>query len=403
MSSITHWLIVAAAFIVATVLLCLGIRRLGLDRQKCPSLFSMAIMFFLMAYGTAPAAPPGKGEAAAPTTLQATKATRVKDNSTASKLPPELASPKKWAEFKALWNKLNAVNPKPATDQPNARKSYSRTITAQQAQAWQKELAHCLGMENINQVYTSITRTRLNLGGAKWTGNANVKVLSVPSLVLANIVRARVQYMQRGLPMMTCRMAPTPSMRFKDTLLLEDIEKRIDILNVLRKKGIVGDEFITAHRTLQNDIYLHAVLTTFDGSGWYRVEPVAEPARRPVTMTTARMAMPAPKPPTDMQKKLGIIKLRIEKLKTLKEDGKIKDPEYATAMNKLQQEKRDLVRFDPEAWIRGYEKFVTAQQSRQQGVKAEVQQKYLRTTKTLNKLKEAQSQINNVVTKLETP
>ncbi|MCD4825193.1 MAG: hypothetical protein K8S55_11340, partial [Phycisphaerae bacterium] len=338
-----------AAFVVAMVLVCLGMRRVPLARRQRPSLFFLAMTFFVMALGAASCTPPDKAKS--------TNQARVAAKS-ASPFPPELASPEKWAQFKALWEEINAVEPKFQKDGKSLgeeSQSYGRTITAEQAHAWEKKLASCLGLDSAQQMRMAVTRTYQQLGSQEWKGKPDAKTLSIPMLALANVTLDRIKYMQQGDKTKKIRMA-MPAIQ-RHATLMENLEKRIDTLAALRKKGIIkGKEFITARQAIQNDIYLHAVLGAFDGKPqpWpYR--PIVKPVN-----FDYRMAMPPDKVvmPREVHKKLAEVDQRIAKLEALKQKGTIKAPEYAISIAKLKKEKRDLTYFDPEAWIDGYKQAI---------------------------------------------
>lgn len=421
MSSVTHWIIVAAAFVVAMALLLLGIRRIPAERRRL-TLFNMALMFFLMSYGASASIAGEKSSAKAAVAASSTVKT-VEGKSSPIKLPPELASAKNWVRFKALWNKLNAVQPKKrGKSKPGTYDNYgiySRVITREQAMEMEKELAACFGMKDIHHVRQSVSRTYLHMGGSgkKWHGDANVKTLSIPAMALADITLKRIEYMRDGDRTMMTRMLQPVSVMFKGKLL-EDLEKRIDALLILRKKGVIrGEEFSTAIRAIRNDIYLNTVLASFNINRLDMFYPVGNsaaarlrdasrlisttPATKPVLRT--RMAMlPIKKidPITETDKKVAEINRRIKTLKALRKKNTIKDTEYKMSLALLQRERRDLIYFDPDAWIRGFKLSLSKTVPQQQSASKKRSIHPHSTLNAIKKLKQSKPRIDATVTKL---
>jgi len=403
MSTITHWATLAGAFIAAILLICLGKRQLARPGgKKQLSLFSLALTFFLAAYGTSASDAAAQEKETAQVRATVPRKTDLKKKLALRKLPPELSSPKRWAEFKALWVEINAVKPNPKKSKTRSfaeKQPYACTITSNQAAKWRKQLANCMGMMEDNEIRTAISRTCVELGGGEWKGGNNTKKLSAPAMTLASLTRDRITYLAIGDTSRATRMLPTTRMRFNPTLL-EDLEKRIDTLVALRKKGKIKDkEFKTALQAVQNDAYLHGLLTVMDHPRRRYFVPQPYTAV-PEISATARMKLPVLSPKTNAEKNYARVQMRISKLKQLKKDGKIKDAEYKKTLTSLQQKAKDVLYFDPDAWIRG---LWQAREKNLQPAKKDSAAAYSQTLAAVKKYKTSQPAINRTIIMLEEP
>jgi hypothetical protein len=391
MATLSHWLTIGAAFVAAVVLVLLGKTSLNLaDARKRPTLFLAALAFFVATYGAAPA--PAR-EAAEPPNADGVCRRIVE-------LPPELSSPERWAQFQELWDELNAVEPRMEEPPQLPNGAYGRTIPTEKAQALRQRLADCLDVA-VEDLPAVMAKTRLGLRGQEAQGIKNVKTLSPAGLALANVALERIDYMERGDTTMMTRMV-MPMARTSRYHVLEDLEKRLDTLAVLRESGkIQSEEYATALRGIQNDIYLIAILYVMEGgAGWMYSGPEANP----LVVEIAKSPTSQPHPPlTDSEEKLAEVYRRIEALKQMKANGKIKDSEYAAQTSELQREAGGILRLDPDAWIRSVEQAlrnIPASQQAGDGV-AKDAASHRQTKAALEMLKSARPSIDATVENLE--
>ena len=233
--------LLALAWVVAAVLLAVGIRRLKISDRR--GLFLTALSFFVALQGVAPTA----GVAKDPKPAGA----RVK-----LPLPPELRGAEAWTKFKDLWRRLDAVAPKSASDP--LLSTYSMAIEPEQQEALRVELAGILGMAP-GDLY------QLQLKGPPQKAGIEVPGIPLSTLTraLAVVTLKRIEHMGMDRTMMM-RMVPPPTLQFRGSVV-EQIERRIDGLIALRAKdAVTAADLKVALRKLQDDVWLHSVLAVFD-------------------------------------------------------------------------------------------------------------------------------------------
>ena len=237
--------ILAVAWVVAALLLALGIRRLRASDRS--GLFLTALSFFIALQGVAP--PGALAKDAKPA------AERAK-----LPLPPEFTEGETWAKFKDLWRRLDAVAPKAVGD-PGvvAPGTYTMAVEPEQQEAFRIELAGILGIEP-GELY------QLQLLGPPQKAGVDLpeqQRLSILGRALAVLTLKRIEHMGMDRTMMM-RMVPPPTLQFRGSVV-EQIERRIDSLIALRaKEAVTEDELAVALTKLQDDVWVHSVLAVFD-------------------------------------------------------------------------------------------------------------------------------------------
>jgi len=249
--------LLALAWLAAAMLLALGIRRIRASHRS--GFFVTALSFFVALQGIAPAPAVGKDP-------RKTKAvSRVP-------LPPELREGERWAKFKDLWRRLDAVSPREREEAlPGIIDSYSMTVDPEQQEAFRRDLAEVLGVVP-GELY------RLHLSGPPQKAGVDAPGDSLSAVVraLAALTLKRIEIMGMDRTVMM-RMVPPPTLRFRGSVA-DRIELRIDVLMDLRARGVVsGEEFKTALTGLQDDVWVHALLAVFEDHRLGYFGPVAAP------------------------------------------------------------------------------------------------------------------------------
>ncbi|MFH1148265.1 MAG: hypothetical protein V1736_11240 [Pseudomonadota bacterium] len=319
MNTVWHSLIVAAAFVIALIMLVLGIERRLPQWLGSRGKFTAAVVLFLaLFHGAVPAEIP---LAAA----QSENAFSGNDCRPAeSHVPTELADPQKWAAFKALWQKLDAVEPNDRTKgepSPFLDAGSYGAISGEQAVQWQKELANLFGYQDTSALWRARRAFFAGILGEPEDRAGRFPGLSHLGFILAQICDDRITELSQPYALRLTRMIPAPA-RTASSRVMIDLEQQIDLLLKLNQKGMIGDEeAVAALGNIQRDLYLSAVLKLLeDCGGWpvmYRVVPVSEAEAGKATNAELLCR------------------------RTL-------DPEM------------DKTIFDPEAWVRGYERGLDA-------------------------------------------
>lgn len=319
MNTVWHSLIVAAALVTALIMLIFGVERRLPQWLRSRGKFTAAVIFFLaLFYGAAPGEIP-------PVAAESNNALSGRDCRPAeSHIPTELAETQKWAAFKALWRKLDAVEPNQGTKGEGSFlagvRSYG-TISDEQAAQWQKELANLFGYQDVSALWRARKAFIAGILGEPEDRAGRSPGLSHLGFILARICDNRITELSHPYPLSLTRMVPAPARTGVSKVML-DLEQQIDVLLKLNRKGAIGDEeAIAALGNIQRDVYLSAVLKLLeDCAGWpvvYRVVPV-----------------------------------------TKAEAGKETEAELLYRRT-LDPEMNETF-FDPEAWVRGYERGLDA-------------------------------------------
>ena len=250
--------ILALAWLAAMVLLALGFRRVRASGRS--GLFLTAMSLFMAFQGaTVPDA-------------AAKDPKKVTGKKTGLPVPSELRKGETWAQFKDLWQRLDAVVPRSASENPSLIPlDYSMAVEPEQQEAFRKELAGILGVDP-GQLFR-----------IRFTGPPQKKGIAAPDEHLSTLGRAlavltmkRIDHMGMD-PTMMMRMVPPPTLQHRGSVV-ERIERRIDSLVALRAKGVVsGGEFEAALGTLQDDVWLHSLLAVFDDHRLGYFGPIGDP------------------------------------------------------------------------------------------------------------------------------
>jgi hypothetical protein len=257
MTTIVRAIIIALAMLTAMVLVFFGIRELrtGLGRH---GLFVTTLLAALSIAGcnghkdvrSAADQPVTGAEPAGQDVAMDAPAT--------SGAMAELAVTKQWADFKALWKKLDQVNPTVQGDESSYLGEYQGALTYEEAQALHEELGRVIG---------ALRKPGMN----KLIGDIEIDLLE-------SICTKRIDYLQYGLQSMMTRMVQPPMMIDKEHSIRE-LERHIDVLVELKASGkISDDEFDAAFAIVVDDIQKFAILDALTGAmGYYQpLYPILE-------------------------------------------------------------------------------------------------------------------------------
>ncbi len=365
--------IVLAAWTVAVVLIFFGVGKFALRHERSKGVFGAALTFFLIMNGVAletgctsqavnrrdgPEAPTDaqidsvRIEDAAPVPQTKTAPVAATD----VPIPTEFLAEGRWTKFKSFWNKLDRVEPK---RRPAASKvgpvpyggAYTNTLTADEQKAYRAELASILGRPET-ELY------RLVHSPAHRVADVSSDTLSPLAEILVRLSLRRIEHMGFDRHMVT-RMMPPPSATFRGSLV-DEIEQRIDSLLALRVAGTVDEEVFEAGlQKLQDDVYLFSTLALLDHRYW-RFGPVPE-----------------------------------------KNAGEARPPGWID-----QQGHRNALWYDPDAWIRGFEKahqrsVETQRQAGPAKLPDELDRTYRAVEAQLSELKVLEPQLDALIEELE--
>jgi hypothetical protein len=249
MVSLIRAVIIALATLTAMVLLLLGIRELRTGRGR-HGLFVTALLAALGMAGCnahpkvrSAADPPEAGDAHAGPALQG-------EAQATSERMAELASTQQWADFKALWTKIDRVRPTKEGEEAFAGE-YLGAVTFEVAKGLREELDRAIG---------ELRKPALK----KLVGALELELLEM-------ICHKRINYLEYGFQSMMTRMMPPPMMMDMERSL-RDLELHIDVLVELRQAGkLSGDEYQAALAIVEDDIKMYSVLETLSKSfqGYY--------------------------------------------------------------------------------------------------------------------------------------
>jgi len=240
--------IIFLAMLAASVLLFLGIRELRTSRGR-HGLFLTTLLAALGLAGCG-GTPRATETAHDRATTEPTLVPMPADDPSKSPEMVELAKTKQWADFKALWKKLDHVRPTKEGDEAFMGE-YVGSLTYEVAQEMREEL---------DQLIDALRSPSMK----KHIGDMEIDLLQT-------ITHKRINYLEYGLQSMMTRMVQPPMMMDKEDSI-RDLEKHIDVLVELREAGkISGLEFEEALAIVEDDVKAWAVLDTLSESymGYY--------------------------------------------------------------------------------------------------------------------------------------
>ncbi|MFH1531190.1 MAG: hypothetical protein ABIK09_10720 [Pseudomonadota bacterium] len=257
MSPLLERPLLALAWLVAMVILALGIRRLRISDRR--GLFLTALSFFVALQGAA------SPDAAA-------KDPKLTADRINLPLPPELRDGETWTKFKDLWRRLDAVAPRAEGDPHRlASGTYTMAVEPEQQEVFRVELAGILGIQP-GELY------QLQLKGPPQKEGVERPDVQLSTLTqaLAVVTLKRIEHMGMDRTMMM-RMVPPPTLQFRGSVV-EQIERRIDSLMALRaKEAVTETELKAALAKLQDDVWVHSLLAVFDDYRLGTFGPIAAP------------------------------------------------------------------------------------------------------------------------------
>lgn len=241
-------IIVLLAMLTASVLLFLGVRELRTSRGR-HGLFLTTLLAALGMAGCGGSARTAESAHDRPVPEPTLVPMPAEDPSQSPQMT-ELAKTEQWADFKALWKKLDRVRPTKEGDEAFMGE-YVGSLTYEVAQGMREELDTLIDALRSPSMKKHIGDLELDL--------------------LQTITHKRINYLEYGLQSMMTRMVQPPMMMDKEDSI-RDLEKHIDVLVELREAGkISGLEFEEALAIVEDDVKAWAVLDTLSESyqGYY--------------------------------------------------------------------------------------------------------------------------------------
>jgi hypothetical protein len=168
----------------------------------------------------------------------------------------ELNKTSEWLSFKALWKNLDLVEPsKKNGDAIYLMYQYTDRDDYQE----------------LNRQSDSLTKLVDVLEPRLYKLSDKGLIDSVEVELLCNACRSRIEYIFVGFHSMLTRMMPPPGQVEKESNIVE-LEKRIDLLLELRKKGRVNEEELNlAVENIKGDIRLYGALDVLTSGLGYRI------------------------------------------------------------------------------------------------------------------------------------
>ncbi|MBW2260794.1 MAG: hypothetical protein JRG91_02390 [Deltaproteobacteria bacterium] len=246
MFSLIRAIIIALAMLTAMVLVFLGIRELRTGRGR-HGLFVTTLLAALAITGCSTHT---KVRSAADSPDVGTEQAVTIDAPVTSGRMAELAKTPPWADFKALWIKLDRVRPTKEGEEAFAGEYYG-SITYEGAQGLREELVAAI--DGLRKP-----------GTKKLVGSLELELLET-------ICQKRINYLEYGFQSMMTRMMPPP-MSTDLEASIRDLERHIDVLVELRESGkLSSDEFQTALAIVEDDVKAYSVLDVLSESylGYY--------------------------------------------------------------------------------------------------------------------------------------
>lgn len=290
---IGHWdrVVLVIAELIAVGLIIVFSGRFVLQADKRSGLFKTALALFVLLYGGAGIGCTSRNTVGGENAVGATSHTAAPQSDDESivalstaptktadvSIPDSLAIDDRWPRFKALWQKLDRVEPKQRNDNTDLERSfggpYANALTAQEQDVYRAELASIVGLS-----VPDLARIDWHPVGAAKNGGGAFDPLTA---ILARLSLGRIDRM--GVPHeLMSRMRPPPSARY-GRQVVGTLESRIDSLLNLSKRADVEPELVSAAlEKIQNDVYLSAVieLTGHYRYGYMSPAPVAPPSEK---------------------------------------------------------------------------------------------------------------------------
>ncbi len=256
MGRIIQYMIIALATLTAFVFLFFGIKRIKIQNNKSHSFFITSLLLALSLFGY--------DASLAAEEENAPQQAAVKENRPKSARIEELNKTQEWKNFKAFWRRLDQVEPKKSekentNDYFKARREkyeYTHSIEINDAERFRTELA-------------VLTNSLKNLEKDK-------KITEEEIELLKRVCNERIDYMSGKLlgRIMLSRAIPPPSRLQEDESII-DLEKKIDTLNELKKKGKIDtEESKQALAKIRDDI---EILARLDKKGIERFSSLSKP------------------------------------------------------------------------------------------------------------------------------
>lgn len=330
-NTITHWIVVGVAFLVALLLVAVGYRQRRETLPKKCSLFGVALVCFLGLL-TANAS---CGETDAPVPQEGNRT----EASLKQKLPAEITSPKNWAEFRQLWWSI-VGGYQVGEGQMGLGVPINLKLSSQERLEYNVRLCRLFNVADEAQLRASIAASTEVLGGSAWNPKAGAKRLSIPMLVLANASLDMIQGAYESLAgYMPVRMA-LPANYVSQESVARQILTRLVKLKKLRRQGKVDT------KTYRNTIHVVSRDMWFAFLLWGKTKRQATALIGPEGEIMLNMRQPSAVSPTLEEGQKLFPPMSQEETRISRELLKAKD--HATVMRLT-----DAVSLLPSAWMRG--------------------------------------------------
>lgn len=274
MNSLIERPIILFAWIVAGILVLVGVRKFALHPERKAGLFSTSLAFFLILSGVALESGCSNSTGSTPATADSATQTstgedpiqqspveqtqHIEDTKTQKSLPiPELlAQGDRWQRFRQFWQKLDRVEPK-------SQGSYLFSIDREQKLSFDNELASIFGLPKEKLRHIALRGDQIDF----------------LSNVLLKVSLHRIDRMFIDPTMMT-RMMPPPPLPIESTpnRAILEMEQRIDSLQKLSESGNVSPEALQSSlEKIQKNVYLFSLLRLT--SGYHSQLSIKAPAK----------------------------------------------------------------------------------------------------------------------------
>lgn len=286
-----HWdrIILVVAELIAVGLIIVFSRRFVLQTDKRNGLFKTSLALFVLLYGGAGFGCTSRNTVGGENAVGATNHTAAAESddelnlasptaptkTSDVEIPASLAVEDRWPRFKALWRKLDRVEPMKSNDNGELVRSfggpYANALTDQEQKVYRADLASIVGLSESDLA-------RFNWHSVE-TAEIGGVALDPITNILARLSLGRIDRM--GVPHeLMSRMMPPPTARYRRQVVVT-LETRIDSLLNLTKRVDVEPELVAAAlEKVQNDVYLSAVvdLMSHYRFGYLSPQPVPPPS-----------------------------------------------------------------------------------------------------------------------------